>query len=694
MAKSSAEKTGDESRLSHERIGGDQLTLIDGQRILNGRMGLGGDQTSVNGDQRRISCESGKSDELDPKIGDQRRPGETSQPDLPKDSKDILKDSKDILHSFGECNEEDIETSRSIDSTMYNKRAAVRKYDKEKHAGASGKMMQKSELIERYKTIMSKCIDYIIYSECIYPMTVSETNFICHMLVTMLLSINSVIEKKNNTNYSSIMWNIRHTLRTKTSQLIIWILEPNRSTNLRIFLINTLRNEIYLKEILTNLFVNNNLEIKFILFLWELIYCCKLNNDDLRVCYEFEAKLKSIINHDIGNSNSKLNREVYIACKEFKAAQNEWVLAQMTHINKMILTRYEQLVRQITDTCIASTQQCLHRQNAVQKTLLGEIKAIYNKQLFTKDVWNRIILNLTHEKAPWYCEESYPKSWQLDDVEGPERIRIRQKRCHLYVHEKYLKPEYRAKTAAYKKEQPLEYLVKDSIKHESMIETIHTSESVTYMCCTHLITPSKQIQGELLITSAGLKFIPFNESHNFVTNAVTEEFSEHEQVMSEGKNSEEPNETGAETKRIHNAIDEVDISNDVNSDQKIEVRENLSENAAQNTKVEKLNKKTTTKTKKNVSPDTEGIVYRTDDIISVQFTNIKEIHNRRYNLQEKAIELFLINGKNYLFAFENHNDREHFLNELSTCNLPNRMSSDLLSDTIQLWREGHLTNWA
>ncbi|KAI5717188.1 hypothetical protein M8J77_001555 [Diaphorina citri] len=584
--------------------------------------------------------------------------------------------------------------SRSIDSTMYNKRAAVRKYDKEKHAGASGKMMQKSELIERYKTIMSKCIDYIIYSECIYPMTVSETNFICHMLVTMLLSINSVIEKKNNTNYSSIMWNIRHTLRTKTSQLIIWILEPNRSTNLRIFLINTLRNEIYLKEILTNLFVNNNLEIKFILFLWELIYCCKLNNDDLRVCYEFEAKLKSIINHDIGNSNSKLNREVYIACKEFKAAQNEWVLAQMTHINKMILTRYEQLVRQITDTCIASTQQCLHRQNAVQKTLLGEIKAIYNKQLFTKDVWNRIILNLTHEKAPWYCEESYPKSWQLDDVEGPERIRIRQKRCHLYVHEKYLKPEYRAKTAAYKKEQPLEYLVKDSIKHESMIETIHTSESVTYMCCTHLITPSKQIQGELLITSAGLKFIPFNESHNFVTNAVTEEFSEHEQVMSEGKNSEEPNETGAETKRIHNAIDEVDISNDVNSDQKIEVRENLSENAAQNTKVEKLNKKTTTKTKKNVSPDTEGIVYRTDDIISVQFTNIKEIHNRRYNLQEKAIELFLINGKNYLFAFENHNDREHFLNELSTCNLPNRMSSDLLSDTIQLWREGHLTNWA
>uniref|UniRef100_A0A8D8QMF4 Lysosomal-trafficking regulator n=1 Tax=Cacopsylla melanoneura TaxID=428564 RepID=A0A8D8QMF4_9HEMI len=517
--------------------------------------------------------------------------------------------------------------SRSMDSTMYNKRVNMKKYDKEKPV-STGKMMQKSELIERYKTVISKCVDYIIYSDPIYPMTVSETNFICHMLVTMLLSINSVIEKKNNTNYSSIMWTIRHSLRTKTSQLIIWILEPSRQCNLRIFLVNTLRNEIYLKEILTNLFVNNNLEIKFILFLWELIYCCKLNNDDLRICYEFESKLRSIINHDIGNANSRLNREVFTACKEFKTSQNEWILSQMQHINKMILNRYEQLVKQITDTSIASTQECLLRQNDIQKTLLTQIKAIYNKQLSTTEVWSQLIANLTHEKAPWYCEESYPKSWQLDDVEGPERIRIRQKRCHLYLDEKYLKPEYRTKTAAYKRESPLEYLVKDSIKHESMIETIQTNEQVTYMCCSHLITPSKQIQGELLITSGGLKFIPFNESHTFVTKAVNSE-------------------------------------------------RNLAD--CEKTKDKSQGKRT---------------VYRTEDIISVQFTNIKEIHNRRYNLQEKAIELFLINGKNYLFAFENHNDREHFLNELSTCHLPNRMTSDLLTDTIQVWREGHLTNWA
>lgn len=31
--------------------------------------------------------------------------------------------------------------------------------------------------------------------------------------------------------------------------------------------------------------------------------------------------------------------------------------------------------------------------------------------------------------------------------------------------------------------------------------------------------------------------------------------------------------------------------------------------------------------------------------------------------------------------------------ELSHCELPHRVASDHLSDAVQLWREGHLTNW-
>jgi len=38
-------------------------------------------------------------------------------------------------------------------------------------------------------------------------------------------------------------------------------------------------------------------------------------------------------------------------------------------------------------------------------------------------------------------------------------------------------------------------------------------------------------------------------------------------------------------------------------------------------------------------------------------------------------------------------DRDSFLAELSQCELPNRISGDRLSETIDLWREGVITNW-
>jgi hypothetical protein len=38
-------------------------------------------------------------------------------------------------------------------------------------------------------------------------------------------------------------------------------------------------------------------------------------------------------------------------------------------------------------------------------------------------------------------------------------------------------------------------------------------------------------------------------------------------------------------------------------------------------------------------------------------------------------------------------ERDKFASELSQCQLPNRVAGDNLSDAVQLWREGLLTNW-
>ncbi|KAJ8668849.1 hypothetical protein QAD02_000108 [Eretmocerus hayati] len=73
--------------------------------------------------------------------------------------------------------------------------------------------------------------------------------------------------------------------------------------------------------------------------------------------------------------------------------------------------------------------------------------------------------------------------------------------------------------------------------------------------------------------------------------------------------------------------------------------------------------------------------------------DIRELHRRRYQLQEKAIEIFLVTGRTYLLAFNSSKERDEFTLELSNCNMPRRVPGDDLNEALALWRNGTLTNW-
>lgn len=55
------------------------------------------------------------------------------------------------------------------------------------------------------------------------------------------------------------------------------------------------------------------------------------------------------------------------------------------------------------------------------------------------------LYTLFDSRAVWYCEKSYPKSWQLDPTEGPGRVRKRLKRCHLGLHPRFLHTQFQDK---------------------------------------------------------------------------------------------------------------------------------------------------------------------------------------------------------------------------------------------------------
>ncbi|XP_048261477.1 lysosomal-trafficking regulator isoform X2 [Bombus terrestris] len=103
-------------------------------------------------------------------------------------------------------------------------------------------------------------------------------------------------------------------------------------------------------------------------------------------------------------------------------------------------------------------------------------------------------------------------------------------------------------------------------------------------------------------------------------------------------------------------------------------------------------------------PDNPDVLLHTDialgglDLAMVGGTawrleDIRELHRRRYQLQERAIEIFLITGRTYLLAFNSSKERDEFVTELSACNLPRRIPGDDLNEAISLWRSGALTNW-
>lgn len=59
-------------------------------------------------------------------------------------------------------------------------------------------------------------------------------------------------------------------------------------------------------------------------------------------------------------------------------------------------------------------------------------------------------MNLVWSIGVWHDPRSYPTSWQLDDKEGPGRVRVRLRRAHLNIPPKFLKPQFRYKNGKQK----------------------------------------------------------------------------------------------------------------------------------------------------------------------------------------------------------------------------------------------------
>ncbi|XP_074663000.1 lysosomal-trafficking regulator-like [Tubulanus polymorphus] len=83
------------------------------------------------------------------------------------------------------------------------------------------------------------------------------------------------------------------------------------------------------------------------------------------------------------------------------------------------------------------------------------------------------------------------------------------------------------------------------------------------------------------------------------------------------------------------------------------------------------------------------------DLLSMTwpYDEIKEIHKRRYQLRDIALEIFLTNGKTCLLAFDSAKERDVMYGHLDSMNLQNLIKMENQAAISQLWVEGRMTNY-
>ncbi|XP_063221149.1 lysosomal-trafficking regulator isoform X2 [Bacillus rossius redtenbacheri] len=478
------------------------------------------------------------------------------------------------------------------------------------------KEIPRSELNERFKSVLVKAVDFVINigsADGKRPVASTvEQNFSRRLLSTLLLAVGGAAERR------SPLWAARDVLRTQAGRLLAWMLSPVQSERTRMFAVHALRGDPRARDLLTACLRTGMQMEQLSMFVWELLHNSnlRLNSSELHYCQELYDRLlvwnlaSSIL---IENSVSDLClEEVRLLIGEMEKQHILWQKQIDLAVCRSVY-RFESLMKAVADCAMAITRTVVEAQNSERKVFMEHIKAKYSEDVHVRVKWQKIIQQLTHERAVWFFPQSYPRSWQLDATEGPGRVRNRLQRCHLNIGKKYLMSSAHDKLDAANKSQPLAYLFeRDSQSSTSsvLIERLHTNEKIQHMCTARVVTPANEVPGELLIGESCLYFV---------------------------------------------ADDSV------------------------------------------IDTDLHQVTAGSLDVSSTawQFDSMKEIHNRRYQLQERALEIFLLNGKTYLIAFESSKERDMFVSELSQCQWINRQAStgDSLSDIVQLWREGLITNW-
>lgn len=310
-----------------------------------------------------------------------------------------------------------------------------------------------SEIKTRFNLIHDRAIQFIMSWDNLDKLKTFEVDFVKYLIDLYFLGIH------------------------QGSSLLLWALSPNCLDEIRQYLA---------QKIATTLTIDSSFSVSepkiLKAFLHQLIAnsAQSYSEDQLKVFSKYCG---------VSLNQQQQNYALIMASSEkieimHKNAHRE----QLQQIEK-ILFKNEPLSQTIIDGAMRMTREVIDLQNRERRQLMTQLKKTQEIDFYHE--WHELIHRMTHEGGPWYNAKLYPNTFELDDTEGPARMKIRMKRTTLKIEERFFMEGFQQKASYQHKKQLLDFIL-----HPKETERYSINEQIIFTFNGKHLTLENEIEGK------------------------------------------------------------------------------------------------------------------------------------------------------------------------------------------------------
>jgi len=405
----------------------------------------------------------------------------------------------------------------------------------------------------------------------------------------------------------------------------------------------------------------------------------------------------------------------------------------------------------LVDEAVSITRDVVDDKHALRKIYLEVVKQrkVYNYHI--RQQWLSLVIGHTHERAIWHMKEYYPRSWELNPVEGPSRTRRRLRPFKLNLEPRFLrKLDLEAIESSVFELQSSDPLVTSSpiIKTDERAQTDYDQDNASFKE-THRLNYSTQsdtdendhtersdgrVEDPSRRLARSMDCNSSSENDDIYQDEWNNQYSPHPlcSLILNCNQTIDSNELRIRmftTDKIHfncdcsiirpNEVCEGEVSiaswcihfigersdnyqrhlDDIYSTKRANNQEQQeSPKISDRTSNDPMLDSTMTPPPLNTLKTLPRRGYVVTLVEDLWFDEIVEIWDRRYQLKDVGLEIFSTNNMTYLLSFRSNRDREDFKHHLfreqhKMINLQRFNSRTCLNKLTRLWRDGKLTNF-